>query len=120
MDAATGSGKTLAFLLPVVERLAALEAPLKRHQVWGGVGGGSCGLVGLGGAVCAARLAARPVPTFVALLLLLLLQVGAVIVSPTRELAKQIFNVAQVGGVGCPPPHTHTALCGHLQGLAPS
>jgi ATP-dependent RNA helicase DDX55/SPB4 len=52
VDAPTGTGKTLAFLLPLIERLRRLEAPLKRHQV------------------------------------------GAVVVSPTRELAKQTFDVA--------------------------
>ncbi|PSC74559.1 DEAD-box ATP-dependent RNA helicase 18 isoform A [Micractinium conductrix] len=53
VDACTGSGKTLAFVLPVVDRLRRLEAPLRINQV------------------------------------------GAVIVSPTRELARQIFEVAQ-------------------------
>ncbi|KAL4854012.1 DEAD-box ATP-dependent RNA helicase 18 [Chlorella vulgaris] len=53
VDACTGSGKTLAFVLPVVERLRRLEAPLRNNQV------------------------------------------GAVIVSPTRELARQIFDVAK-------------------------
>ena len=32
-DAATGSGKTLAFVLPLVERLRRLEAPLGQHEV---------------------------------------------------------------------------------------
>ncbi|KAL4450591.1 hypothetical protein ABPG77_000947 [Micractinium sp. CCAP 211/92] len=53
VDACTGSGKTLAFVLPVLERMRRLEAPLKRNQV------------------------------------------GAVIVSPTRELARQIYEVAR-------------------------
>ncbi|KAL4439652.1 hypothetical protein ABPG75_002653 [Micractinium tetrahymenae] len=63
VDACTGSGKTLAFVLPVVERLRRLEPPLKRNQAGrGGVGA-------LGGS-----------------------KVGAVIVSPTRELARQILR----------------------------
>jgi ATP-dependent RNA helicase DDX55/SPB4 len=33
VDACTGSGKTLAFVLPVVERLRRLEAPLRNNQV---------------------------------------------------------------------------------------
>jgi ATP-dependent RNA helicase DDX55/SPB4 len=35
VEAVTGSGKTLAYLIPVVERLLRLEAPLKRHHVGG-------------------------------------------------------------------------------------
>jgi hypothetical protein len=48
-DAATGSGKTLAFVLPLVERLRRLEAPLGRLEVGEregarcGEGGGGCG-----------------------------------------------------------------------------
>lgn len=33
MEACTGSGKTLAFVIPIVEKLRRLEAPLKKHQV---------------------------------------------------------------------------------------
>ncbi|KAF2465572.1 ATP-dependent rRNA helicase SPB4 [Lindgomyces ingoldianus] len=51
VEAVTGSGKTLAFLIPVVERLLRLDAPIKKHHV------------------------------------------GAVIISPTRELATQIYTV---------------------------
>ncbi|KAF2262745.1 DEAD-domain-containing protein [Lojkania enalia] len=51
VEAVTGSGKTLAFLIPVVERLLRLEAPIKKHHV------------------------------------------GAIIISPTRELATQIHAV---------------------------
>ncbi|KAF2193765.1 DEAD-domain-containing protein [Zopfia rhizophila CBS 207.26] len=51
VEAVTGSGKTLAFLIPVVERLLRLEAPIKKHHV------------------------------------------GAIIISPTRELAAQIHTV---------------------------
>ncbi|KAF2130234.1 ATP-dependent rRNA helicase-like protein spb4 [Dothidotthia symphoricarpi CBS 119687] len=51
VEAVTGSGKTLAFLIPIVERLLRLDAPLKKHHV------------------------------------------GAIIISPTRELATQIHTV---------------------------
>ncbi|KAI5291668.1 ATP-dependent rRNA helicase spb4 [Ascosphaera aggregata] len=53
VEAVTGSGKTLAFLIPVVERLLRLEAPVKKHHVAG------------------------------------------IILSPTRELATQIFTVME-------------------------
>jgi ATP-dependent RNA helicase DDX55/SPB4 len=33
VDAATGSGKTLAFVLPLVEKLRALDEPLQPQQV---------------------------------------------------------------------------------------
>lgn len=33
VEAVTGSGKTLAYLIPVVERLLRLEAPVRRHHV---------------------------------------------------------------------------------------
>ncbi|CAO2655967.1 Nn.00g047700.m01.CDS01 [Neocucurbitaria sp. VM-36] len=62
VEAVTGSGKTLSFLIPIVERLLRLEAPLKKHHV------------------------------------------GAIIISPTRELATQI----------------HTVLCSLLKFHAPS
>lgn len=51
VEAVTGSGKTLAFLIPMVERLLRLDAPLKKNHV------------------------------------------GAIIISPTRELATQIHAV---------------------------
>ncbi|EEP82429.1 conserved hypothetical protein [Uncinocarpus reesii 1704] len=51
VEAVTGSGKTMAFLIPIVEKLLRLEAPIKKHHV------------------------------------------GAIIVSPTRELAEQIYKV---------------------------
>jgi ATP-dependent RNA helicase DDX55/SPB4 len=51
VEAVTGSGKTLAFLIPIVERLLRLDAPVKKHHV------------------------------------------GAIIISPTRELATQIHTV---------------------------
>ncbi|KAI5283916.1 ATP-dependent rRNA helicase spb4 [Ascosphaera acerosa] len=35
VEAVTGSGKTLAFLIPVIERLLRLEAPVKKHHVAG-------------------------------------------------------------------------------------
>ncbi|KAF2036771.1 ATP-dependent rRNA helicase SPB4 [Setomelanomma holmii] len=62
VEAVTGSGKTLAFLIPIVERLLRLDAPIKKHHV------------------------------------------GAIIISPTRELATQI----------------HTVLCALLRFHAPS
>ncbi|KAH7383176.1 ATP-dependent rRNA helicase spb4 [Pyrenochaeta sp. MPI-SDFR-AT-0127] len=62
VEAVTGSGKTLSFLIPIVERLLRLDAPIKRHHV------------------------------------------GAIIISPTRELATQI----------------HTVLCSLLKFHAPS
>lgn len=62
VEAVTGSGKTLSFLIPIVERLLRLDAPIKRHHV------------------------------------------GAIIISPTRELATQI----------------HTVLCSLLRFHAPS
>jgi ATP-dependent RNA helicase DDX55/SPB4 len=51
VEAVTGSGKTLAFLIPLVERLLRLDAPIKKHHV------------------------------------------GAIIISPTRELATQLYTV---------------------------
>ena len=33
VEAVTGSGKTMAFLIPVVEKLLRLEAPIKKHHV---------------------------------------------------------------------------------------
>ncbi|KAF3491442.1 uncharacterized protein GIQ15_00959 [Arthroderma uncinatum] len=51
VEAVTGSGKTMSFLIPVVEKLLRLDAPVKKHHV------------------------------------------GAIIVSPTRELAEQIYTV---------------------------
>ncbi|KAF9741445.1 ATP-dependent rRNA helicase spb4 [Paraphaeosphaeria minitans] len=51
VEAVTGSGKTLAFLIPMVERLLRLDAPLKKNHV------------------------------------------GAIILTPTRELATQIHTV---------------------------
>ncbi|KAI8935254.1 ATP-dependent rRNA helicase spb4 [Plenodomus lindquistii] len=62
VEAVTGSGKTLSFLIPIVERLLRLDAPIKKHHV------------------------------------------GAIIISPTRELATQI----------------HTVLCSLLKFHAPS
>lgn len=51
VEAVTGSGKTLAFLIPMIERLLRLDAPIKKNHV------------------------------------------GAIILSPTRELATQIHTV---------------------------
>lgn len=66
VDACTGSGKTLAFVLPVVEKL--------RRLMVGSKNGGKEDVA--------------PDP-------LLPRQVGAVIVAPTRELARQIHGVAE-------------------------
>lgn len=94
VDACTGSGKTLAFVLPVVEKL--------RRLMCGGKGSsGSSGSKGED--IPPDPLSAR--------------QVGAVIVAPTRELARQIHGVAEpfvrsvpglssaclVGGTGTDP-----------------
>lgn len=79
VDACTGSGKTLAFVIPVIEKLSKLEQQLQTTQV-------------------------RHIPTHVLctdvvyckpLWTLFSLQVGAIIVSPTRELARQIHTVVQ-------------------------
>lgn len=73
VEAVTGSGKTLAFLIPVVERL-----------LWGGSWSGMDdeeeGIVGGGKRRKLERTRKRG-------------QVGAIIISPTRELATQIYNV---------------------------
>lgn len=107
VDAATGSGKTLAFVLPVVDKLRGLEAPLKRHQArrppsapitfrmvipgirrphWARSKGGqyieTCRLMIINDDI-------SDIPP-----LNNCVQVGAIIVSPTRELAKQISDVA--------------------------
>ena len=89
VDACTGSGKTLAFLVPTVDRLRRLEQPLKKHQV-------------PGPPLAAARrrrqrqhcARCRPRPPHDAPPLPPASQVGAIIVSPTRELARQIHGVA--------------------------
>jgi len=95
VDACTGSGKTLAFVLPVVEKLRRLM----------------CGVRGKGGdSSSSSSFAVPPDP-------LSARQVGAVIVAPTRELARQIHGVAEpfvrsvpgltsallVGGAGTDP-----------------
>lgn len=76
VEACTGSGKTLSFVIPVTERLRSLEEALLPHQV-----------------VCACLIILHfgqmPYKR------LLEWQVGAIIVSPTRELAGQIHSVAQ-------------------------
>ena len=83
VDACTGSGKTLAFVLPLVERLRRLEQPLKKNQV-GAHPPGDCGPeAGCRHTPQEHECAATA------------LQVGAVVVSPTRELARQIHDVMQ-------------------------
>jgi superfamily II DNA/RNA helicase len=110
VDACTGSGKTLAFIIPVVERLRKLEEKLKHHQVWHHA--------------CRACTRPRRVLRLAPLLLRAYIlksqslvqleasktvifltranrtappasQVGAIIVSPTRELSRQIYTVAE-------------------------
>ena len=104
VDACTGSGKTLAFVIPLVEKLRGLEDALSEHQA---------GRPPPPPAVAAAALlfAALPgahapaLPPDKLSNLSFHLQVGAIIVSPTRELARQIHSVAQpflqtLAGVG--------------------
>lgn len=73
VEACTGSGKTLAYVIPVVERLLALEDLVT--AAGGGVGGAGGGVTGY----------AR-----------------AVIISPTRELARQIHGVVGDFTAGTP------------------
>ena len=98
VDAATGSGKTLAFVLPLVEKLRALDEPLQPQQVrpeshYAVV---SCRLHSpIFLCAAAAQLnSASAMQRRLTSALMALGQVGAVIVSPTRELAKQIHAVA--------------------------
>lgn len=100
VDACTGSGKTLAFLLPVVERLRRLGQPLRKNQVGRAVPSRAarrcCILCHRRVLVAVLKSCAPPgtcplEPPY----LPRALQVGAVIVSPTRELARQIIEVAQ-------------------------
>jgi ATP-dependent RNA helicase DDX55/SPB4 len=95
VDAATGSGKTLAFVLPLVEKLRALDEPLQPQQVC------LCLRLHCADASCCCILTcAVAVQSSGAELSSAIghrnpvAQVGAVIVSPTRELAKQIHAVA--------------------------
>lgn len=93
MDACTGSGKTLAFVLPVVERLRRLNPPLKHNQAgWASKRCREQPVPWAASCACLRRLRTFLSRSFVAFLPA---QVGAVIVSPTRELARQIFEVAQ-------------------------
>ena len=87
VDACTGSGKTLAFLLPVVERLRRLKEPLRRNQVASGPHQrwACVGLMNPNSDRKYCSLGRLPCD----------LQVGTVIVCPTRELARQIWTVAQ-------------------------
>ena len=109
VDAATGSGKTLAFVLPVVERLRRLE-PLKKNQVgpelWcrlregclddSGVSRGAGNRLPPPRPLTPRQPAACvPLSPSPHLLPAAPVQVGAVVVSPTRELARQIFEVAR-------------------------
>ncbi|KZZ96429.1 DEAD-like helicase [Ascosphaera apis ARSEF 7405] len=73
VEAVTGSGKTLAFLIPVIERLLRLEAPIKKHHV------------------------------------------GGIILSPTRELATQIYTVLESLLKFHPPSAEHRQAMEELQ-----
>jgi ATP-dependent RNA helicase DDX55/SPB4 len=74
VEACTGSGKTLAYVIPVVERLLALE------DVAAAGGGGGAAAAAAGGTAF----------------------VRAVIISPTRELARQIHGVVGAFTAGTP------------------
>jgi superfamily II DNA/RNA helicase len=89
VEACTGSGKTLAFLLPLVEILlrAGAEAPLRKHEArpaFAQAAQPPAARVPCGALRRAQRSRARARGV----------QVGALIVSPTRELARQILDVA--------------------------
>jgi ATP-dependent RNA helicase DDX55/SPB4 len=104
VEACTGSGKTLAFILPLVEilRRAGAEAPLRKHE--------ACARARLhtrmrtppaaAPATPALRTATHPAPCAHASHTTSHAhahthrQVGALVVSPTRELARQIMDVA--------------------------
>lgn len=99
VDACTGSGKTLAFVVPVVEKMRKLEQRLKRHQVRRLLITAPCSMrVCVCGPCrqCSSRAAPRSTPCMTqnAHACDRCLQVGAIIVSPTRELARQIYTVA--------------------------
>lgn len=104
VDACTGSGKTLAFVIPVVEKLRQLEEGLKPNQVVEHTVQQALTTLCKQCASCAAYLANNGNEPQACIASLgharfnhhdhRCQQVGAVIVSPTRELAKQIFTVA--------------------------
>ncbi|KAI5302000.1 ATP-dependent rRNA helicase spb4, partial [Ascosphaera atra] len=73
VEAVTGSGKTLAFLIPVIERLLRLEAPIKKHHI------------------------------------------GGIILSPTRELATQIYKVLESLLEFHPPSAEHRQTLGERE-----
>ena len=126
VDACTGSGKTLAFLLPIVERLRRLEDPLKPQQA---------SLLLRGSELlcdCVHQWQDLEWKTpITSLTVWHCLQVAAVVVTPTRELASQIYKVAQplfasvqglssallVGG-RCTALHLHLAPACQLVKLA--
>lgn len=73
VEAITGSGKTLAFVIPILEMLLKRSEPLKKHDV-------SINFL-------------FNLTNFI--FKFLKIQIGALIISPTRELAQQIFDVVQ-------------------------
>lgn len=83
VEACTGSGKTLAFVLPLVEILlrAAAEAPLRKHEA-------------RSPRYRRRRVSVRTAASDRSRRVVLHTQVGALVVSPTRELARQILDVA--------------------------
>ena len=87
VDACTGSGKTLAFALPVVEMMRRLDEPLRKYQASFGSGERRSQPPGVRAAPLLGCKRSTHFQTG--------LQVGAIIISPTRELAKQIYDVAE-------------------------
>ena len=86
VEAVTGSGKTLAFVIPAAEILRRMEEPLRRHQASSGQSRAvfvHCFHGVMHRPRARAKNCSGKNP-----------QVGAIIVSPTRELAKQIYEVA--------------------------
>ena len=103
VDACTGSGKTLAFVIPVTEKLRRLEEPLLKHQVsFKQTDSSKTASVPFGKFVHPRRCLCKSWLDYILLCFVwssddaaCLFQVGAIIVSPTRELAGQIHTVAE-------------------------
>ena len=104
VEACTGSGKTLAFVVPVVERLRRLSSPLSRHQV--------CS-TGVSLPLLRVKLQVTEQDRK------LWVQVGAIIVSPTRELANQTFAVLAPFLESNPDLHA-TLLVGGRSAVSPA